>query len=228
MTVDVMFMNSVPFLVSASHGLNLITAEYTPSRTAKLLAGGIRHIMDLYSRGGFQVGTVLMDNEFEKLTNLVPIIQINTTAAKEHVPKIERRIHLIKEQGKGILNTLPFKKLPRVILIELIYHVVLWLNAFPLKNSGVSAYLSPRELVIRHKLDFKKHCRAQFGSYCGVHDEPVPTNSMNSRTTPAIVLGPTVNLQGTYKFFSLTTGKKLKRRQFMPYPMPDTVIARVE
>jgi hypothetical protein len=30
-----------------------------------------------------------MDNEFEKLTNLVPIIQINTTPAKEHVPEIE-------------------------------------------------------------------------------------------------------------------------------------------
>jgi len=118
--------------------------------------------------------------------------------------------------------------MPRLILIELIYHVVLWLNAFPLKNSGVSANLSPRELVIRHKLDFAKHCRAQFGSYCEVHDNPVPTNSMISRTTPAIVLGPTGNLQGTYKIFSLTTGKKIKRRNFSPYPMPDTVIARVE
>ena len=56
----------------------------------------------------------------------------------------------------------------------------------------------------------------------------LPTNSMTSRTTPAIVLGPTGNLQGTYKFFSLTTGTKLKRRQFTPYPMPDTVIARVK
>ena len=90
-----MFVNGVPFLVSASRGLNLIAAEHTPSRTAKSLAEGIRRIIDLYSRGSFQVGTVLMDNEFEKLTNLVPIIQINTTAAKEHVPEIERRIRLI-------------------------------------------------------------------------------------------------------------------------------------
>ena len=88
----------------------IITAEYTPSCTAKLLADGIRRIIDLYSRGGFQVGTVLMDNEFEKLTSLVPIIQINTTAAKEHVPEIKRRIRLIKERGRGILNTLPLKK----------------------------------------------------------------------------------------------------------------------
>jgi hypothetical protein len=81
--------------------------------------------MDLYARGGFQVGTVLMDNELESLKNLVPIIVVNTTAAKEHVPEIEHRIRLIKEQGRGILNTLPYKKMPQLMLIELIYHIVL-------------------------------------------------------------------------------------------------------
>ena len=183
--------------------------------------------MDLYSRGGFTVGTVLMDNEFEKLRNLVPVLAVNTTAAKEHVPEVERRIRLIKERSRGILNTLPFKKMPQNMLVELIYHVVLWLNAFPTK-SGVSETLSPREIVMRHTLDFKKHCKAVFGSYCETHDEPAPTNTMVSRSTPAIVLGLTGNLQGTYKFFNLETGKKIKRRQFTPYPMPDTVIKKVE
>ncbi len=46
-----------------------------------------------------------MDNEFEKLQNLVPILAINTTAAKEHVPEVKRKIRLIKERGRGILNT---------------------------------------------------------------------------------------------------------------------------
>jgi hypothetical protein len=62
--------------------------------------------MDLYARGGFQVATVLMDNEFKSLHNLVPIIVVNTMAAKEHIPEIKRHIQLIKEQGGGILNTL--------------------------------------------------------------------------------------------------------------------------
>ncbi len=118
---------------------------------------------------------------------------------------------MIKERGRGILNTLLFKKMPQIMLIELIYHVVLWLNAFPMK-SGVSETLSPREIVMRHKLDFTKHCRAQFGSYCKAHDEPVPTNTMVTCSAPAIVLGPMGNLQGTYKFFSLETGKKIKCR----------------
>jgi len=227
LTADVMFVNKVPFLVSQSRGLNLITCEFLPSRTAKSLASKIDLIRHLYARGGFMVGTILMDNEFEKLRPLIPGININTTAAKEHVPEIERRIRVIKERGRALLNTLPFTKMPQIILIELIYHVVLWLNAFPSK-SGISETLSPREIVLRHKLDFKKHCKAPFGSYCEAHNEPAPTNNMASRSTPSIVLGPTGNLQGTYKFFSLITGKKIKRRHLTRYPMPDSVITKVE
>ncbi len=134
LAVDVMFVNGVTFLVSVSRGLNLVRAEYTPSCMAKQLAVGIRRVMDLYSRGGFHVVTVLMDNEFRKLRNLLPILVINTIAANKHVLEVKQRIRLIKECGRCILNTLPFKKMPQVILIELIYHVVLWLNTFLTKT----------------------------------------------------------------------------------------------
>ncbi len=137
LTADVMFINKVPFLVSSARGLILITAEFLPTRTAKSLARRITDIIHMYARGGFRIGTILMDNEFEKLKPLLPTLSINTTAANEHVLEIERRIRLIKERGRGILNTLPFKKMPLVILIELIYNVVLWLNAFP-SRSGIS------------------------------------------------------------------------------------------
>ena len=150
---------------------------------------------------------------------------INTTVVKEHVPEVECNIRFIKERGRGILNTLPFKKMPRLMLID--YHVVLWLNTFPV-NSGESEAISPWEIVYRHKLDFAKHCKSPFGTYCEVHDEPAPTNTMVTRSTPAIVLGPTGNFQGTYKFLSLATGEKVKRCAFTPYSMPDLVIREVE
>ena len=82
LAVNVMLVNGVPFLVSVARGLNLVTAEYTPSCMAKQLVAGITRVMDLYSRGGFQVGVVLMDNEFEKLRNIVPLLIVNTTAVK--------------------------------------------------------------------------------------------------------------------------------------------------
>ncbi len=123
------------------------------------------------------------------------------------MPEVERDICLIKERGRGILNTLSIKKMPQIMLIELIYHVVLWLNAFPAK-SGVSKMLSPRKIGYRHKLDFAKHCRAPFGTYCKAHDEPTPTNTMVTRSTLAIVLGLTGTLQSTYKFFNTITGNR--------------------
>jgi hypothetical protein len=162
--VDVMIVNGVPFLVSVFRGLNLITAEFTPTCTSKALASKIDQIAHLYARGGFTVGMVLMDNKFKKLCPLIPCLDINTTATREHVPEIEQHIWLIKEQGHGILNILPFKQMPQVMLIELIYHVILWLNAFPFQ-SGVSKLLSPRELVLWHFLDFKKHCKDPFSTY---------------------------------------------------------------
>jgi hypothetical protein len=191
LAVDVMFVNGVPFLGSLSQGINPVAAEHTPSRTAKQLAAGIRHIMDLYLHGGFQVGTMLINNKFEKLRVLIPILIMNTTVAKEHLPKVERHICLIKECRRGILNTLLFTKMPQIMLIELIYHVVLWLNAFPTK-SVVSTMLLPHKIAYRHKLDFAKHYKAQFGTYCEAHDEPTLTNTMVTCLTPAIVLGLTI------------------------------------
>ena len=169
-------------------------------------------MIDLYARGGFQVSMVLMDNELERLQNLVPILAINTTAVKEHVLEAERKIRLIKERGRGILNTLQFMKMHRLMLIELVYHVVLWLNAFS-ANSGVSETLSPRKMVYWHKLDFAKHCKSPFRTYCKVHDEPAPTNTMVTCSTLALVIGPTGNLQGTYKFLTLSSLMFLKKKR---------------
>ena len=111
--------------------------------------------------------------------------------------------------------------------IEFVYFIVLWLNAFPVKNGNSSTFL-PRELLVRWRLDYKKHCRVLPGTYCKVHDEPVPTNTMTPQTHKCIALGLTGNLQGIVKFYCLTTGRVLKRCLFTPMPMPDRVIKQVD
>ena len=124
------------------------------------------------------------------------------------------------------MNTLPFTYIPRKMKIEFIYLVTLWLNAFPVK-SGVSETFSPREILLRWSMDAKKHCRVLPVSYCGVHNEPNPSNSTISRTHEGIALGPTRNLQGSVKFYCLNTGQVLKRRDFTDIPMPTAVISKV-
>ncbi len=113
--------------------------------------------------------------------------------------------------------------MPKLMVIELMHFYVMWMNSFPVM-SGVSKKWSPRELVSRHKLDAKLHCKAPFGSYCEVHVDPDITNSMEPRTKWAICLGPEGNRQGSYKLMSLTTGNKIIRRNFTKMPLTESVI----
>ena len=115
------------------------------------------------------------------------------------------KIRTVKERIRGLLATLPFSHNPKRMKIEFVYFVILWLNAF-LVQSGISQTISPWELLLRWRLDYKKHCRVQPGTYCEVHDEPVPTNTMAQCTHKAIVLGPTGNLQESEKFYCINTG----------------------
>jgi hypothetical protein len=167
-----------------------------------------------------------MDGEFEKLKDILPTVECNTAAAKEHVCEAERSIRTVKEKTRGLIGILPFDNIPWRMKIEFLYFIVLWLNAFPVKT-GVSVIYSPWELLVCWRLDYKKHCRVLPGTYCKVHDEPLPSNMMVPQTHKGIALGPTGNLEGTVKFYCLNTGQVLKRHSFTPLPMPDSVIQRV-
>jgi hypothetical protein len=148
LAADVFFVDGTAFLLTVARRIKFVTAEHLPVRTALSLSKHMKQVLDVYGQAGFRVRTILMDGEFEKLKPLMPNVECNTMAAKEHVSEAERTIRTLKERVRGLLNTLPFENLPRRMKIEFIYFMVLWMNAFPVK-SGVSDKISPRELLLR-------------------------------------------------------------------------------
>jgi hypothetical protein len=158
MAADVFFVDGTAFLVTLSRWIKFITVEQLPVRTAISLSKHITRVLQVYEHSGFRVRTILMDGEFEKVQDLIPHVECNTTAAKEHISKAERTIRIIKERTQGLLATLPFQHIPRRMKIEFIYFMVLWLNAFPVKDGILGAY-SPQELLVRWQMDYSKHCR---------------------------------------------------------------------
>jgi hypothetical protein len=102
----------------------------------------------------------------------------------------------------------------------------MWMNSFPVK-SGISEKWSPRDVVLRHKLDAKLHCKVHFGAYCEVHVDPDITKAMESRNKWGICLGAKGNMQGSYKFLLLSTEKKVTQRKFTEMPMTDSIIRRI-
>jgi hypothetical protein len=111
-------------------------------------------------------------------------------------------------------------------MIHIVLNAFKMLNFFPTKG-GISSTLSPKTIMSGETLNYKKHLSLQVGQYCQVHEEDTPHNSQNPRTKGAILLGPSGNLQGGYKFMALNTRNKITHQSWDVIPMPDMVIARV-
>ena len=77
--------------------------------------------MQVYKRAGFNVRTILMDEEFEKIKDLMPQVVCNTAVAKEHVSKAKWKIPTIKERTQGIIGTLPFEYMLLPICVQFRY-----------------------------------------------------------------------------------------------------------
>jgi hypothetical protein len=92
---------------------------------------------------------------------------------------------------------------------------------------GVSKTMSPQNIIIGTMANYDLHCRVPFGAYCEVHNINDPSNTEKPRTSAAIALNPTGNLQGSYHFLSLVTGKRINRRRWTQLPITDAIIARV-
>ena len=69
-----------------------------------------------------------MDIEFEKLKPMLPEKVLITTAACEHEGMVERKIRVLEERVRGTFNTLPYPKLPKVMVIELMHFCTMWIN----------------------------------------------------------------------------------------------------
>ena len=149
---------------------------------------------------------------------------LSTTACNEHVGDIERYIRMIKEQMRANYNTLPYQNIPPRLIIEMAKHALFWLNSFPQPNAARGP-ISPRTLLTGVKLDFNKYCKYQFGEYVQTHEEH--DNTMAPRAIGALALCPTGNAQGSFHFFSFSSGQVITRNWETSLPMPDEVIAHV-
>ena len=79
-------------------------------------------VINYYNNRGFDVRTCIVDGEFECLhPHLVGGINLNTTALNEYAAEIEQHIRTIKECFRAVRSTLPFKRLPARLIIELVF-----------------------------------------------------------------------------------------------------------
>jgi len=67
LSVDIMFVNKVPYLVSISRHIQFITVEMVKNQKQATLMVALKQILSTYQKCGFKVVDVLADNQFECL-----------------------------------------------------------------------------------------------------------------------------------------------------------------
>eukprot|EP00957_Ditylum_brightwellii_P083978 6383087-Ditylum_brightwellii.AAC.1 len=167
-----------------------------------------------------------MDGQFECLCNILTRCGMNLEICSKdkHVGEVESTNGTVWERVHSIYTTLPYKRMPGRIVIELVHCAIFWLNTFP-SSPAVCAPLSPQGLITGTHIDYNCHVRIEFGEY--VHTHKRHSNNLEPQTVGAIALRPTGNELGGHFFLSLATGRRLLCNRWTALPLPSGIICQV-
>jgi hypothetical protein len=189
----------------------------------------LRHVHAAYLQRGFKITQVNAYLEFDCCRGAIAAdmkATFNIVGEDEHVSEIERCIRTVKERTRCTYNVTGFDRYPPKMIVEMVFLSVFWINAFPHKY-GISKTISPRTIVTGRHIDYKLHCRIEFGQYVQKHEKH-NSNNMESRTVGALTMRPTGNAQGGYYLYGLATGIRLNRTHWTELPMPSSVEERLK
>ena len=90
-------------------------------------------------------------------------INLKCASKANHVPEIERFIRTVKERVRSARATIPFKGIPKLMIVHLVASANFWINAFPpsTPGSGLSDTKGPGQFIFLNTVDYKKFCRLQ-------------------------------------------------------------------
>ncbi len=89
----------------------------------------------MYNRVGFTVRYVIIDGKFRKVKEHLPTIVCSITSTKEHISEADIYIRVFMEKNWGLVNTVSFSNMPKIMYIEFIYLTLLCLNAFLVRSN---------------------------------------------------------------------------------------------
>ncbi len=230
LTIDIFLVNFIPFFVTLSRVLYFMKVTHLPDRSLGQIFKALKGIFYYYLQQGFRVTFITGDGEVASLkqfTNLLMGVPcLNLMSPNKHEPFIKHCIRVVKERVQSIQHSLPFQTIPKVILTHMVFfNVVKLLNYFPVKG-GVSEIYGTKASMSGKVLDLKKK-PLSFGSYCQVHEDKLPRNSLVNRNLGAVSLGPSRNAQGKHFFFTLNTSWVITCQSWDVIPMPKSIVDRV-
>ena len=221
--MDFLFVNSKPYLHTKSSKIKLLSIQACKGRGCKEMECGIAKVIKHFTDRGFTINGFHSNNKFETLQDYLSPYPLRIIAPDEHVGMIERSSRTVKERTRCTCQNLPYLKMPKIIVDNILELVIFMLNVFPAKDS-VSKTLGPASIVLRTPKIDCNHLKLEFGSYVQAHINS--TNTMKARSVVIIALRLSTGQDG-YFFMSLVTDKRIHAWRWHQLPIPDLVIEQV-
>jgi hypothetical protein len=125
LSIDVFFVNKVPFFLTLSRKICFSTVTHLENRKIDTIFMAFKSIFTYYLQKGFQIMTIMADNKFaplaELMYNLPGAPTLNLTSANKHEPYIEWQIRVVKESVWSVWHSLPFTVIPVKMLTHLVF-----------------------------------------------------------------------------------------------------------
>jgi hypothetical protein len=122
--VDIKKIDKMPFLVTISRAIKFGTVAWRLKKNAKAdkILANLTEVRNVDFKRGFLLEIVEADGQFEPIRGELTAlgITLNKCSREEHVPVAERWILTLKEPCRCIWNSLPFTKLPGMLIVQML------------------------------------------------------------------------------------------------------------
>jgi hypothetical protein len=129
---DILFVNKNPFFLTFTRKITFTAVNHLADHTVLQMFKASKEIYQYYLQRGFHITVVHADGEFAPLKPLIESIPggpvVNLASANKHVPKINRRIRVVKERCRATRHSLPFERIPKIMTVHIVLNVVKLLN----------------------------------------------------------------------------------------------------
>lgn len=224
--IYVMHVDRITFLIGTSKHIGLIQCVYIRCKNReKFLAAILSMIREYRARGMFEVVTIGAIKAFycikSELQDVPHQVALTTCDADRHVEVIESMIRFLKKQIIVVRLQMPYKKIPKQFLIEMIQRVVVLVNSLPRKG-GIHCVMLSREIVtgLRLRCLEIRICQYVQGLIWGTK------STEQERSIDALYLGMTDNGSGQI-VSKLNTKAVVSVNRGEVIPTPTTIIDRV-
>ena len=152
LSIDFFYINQkYIFLMTYSENICFTTNTHVVSQKVKDYWSFLMDIYKKYLVCGFMIMRIRADLESARLQTLVGELPTQPAlllaAQGEHVGPVERNIRYLKEKVRSLRFNLPFTKIPKFMLIYMVFVATKVMNMFLQK--GGNAYYSPGMIMTR-------------------------------------------------------------------------------